>query len=296
MRERYIPFEWLPDHRCLKGSFALLDNLVYCIARLSDMKHETLRTHTNFWLVVRTMELITALSTGLAIWRVYGMVATLRYLTGLALAMKAQRVFLAAMIHKTGPHQVSLADVMTLSRATTGAMLAGLVASGIRDHTGLAGTSSWSLVLLEATAIDWLDGPLARLTGPSPLGSIMDIEADSWLTLWTAISATEWGGLPRWCLLPPIIRYLDPILDLSRGKLPRGGGPWWGRLTGTSQMILLLAALAPLKGAWRERVMRVVKMTVLPVSVGQGAALAALLGRKFKEEEVRSASAAGTSG
>jgi phosphatidylglycerophosphate synthase len=251
------------------------------------MRRETLHTHTNFWLVVRTMELITALSTGLAIWRVYGLMATLRYLAGLALAMKAQHVFLAAMLHKTGPKQASLADVMTLSRATTGAMLAGLVASGIRDRTGLAGTLSWSLVLLEATAIDWLDGPLARLIGPSPLGGVMDIEADSWLTLWTAISAAEWGDLPRWCLLPSIIRYLDPILDLSRGKLPHSGGPGWSRLTGTSQMILFLAALAPLKGQWRERMMRMVKMAALPVSLGQGAALVVLLGRKFEEEEAR---------
>lgn len=268
----------------LKGGFALLDNLIYCSTWPSYMKHETMQTNTNFWLAVRTTELVTALSTGLAIWRVYGMMATMRYLAGLALAMKAQRAFLAAMMHKTGPKQVSLADVMTLSRAATGAMLAGLVASGIRDRTGLAGKLSWSLILLEATAIDWLDGPLARLIGPSQLGGVMDIESDSWLTLWTAISAAEWADLPRWCLLPPIIRYLDPILDLSRGKLPRGGGPWWSRLTGTSQMVLFLAALAPLQGQWRERVTRMVKMAVLPVSVGQGAAIVVLLGRKFEEE------------
>lgn len=248
------------------------------------MKHETLQTNTNFWPVVRTMELVTALSTGLVIWRTYGVMATMRYLAGLALAMKAQRAFLAAMIHKTGPQQVSLADAMTLSRAATGAMLVGLVASGIRDRRGLAGKLSWSLVLLEATAIDWLDGPLARLIGPSQLGGVMDIEADSWLTLWTAISAARWADLPRWCLLPPIIRYLDPILALSRGKLPRGGGPWWTRLTGTSQMMLFLAALAPLEGQWRERVMMIVKMAAMPVSVGQGAAIMVLLGRNFKEE------------
>lgn len=248
------------------------------------MKHDTMQANTNFWLAVRTMELVTAFSTGLAIWRVYGMIATMRYLAGLSLAMKAQRVFLATMIHKIGPEQVSLADMMTLSRAVTGAILAGLVASGIRDRTGLAGKLSWSLILLEATAIDWLDGPLARLIGSSQLGGVMDIESDSWLTLWTAICAAEWADLPYWCLLPPIIRYLDPILDLSRGKLPRGGGPWWSRLTGTSQMMLFLAALAPLKGQWHERVMRVVRMVVLPVSVGQGIAIVVLLGRKFREE------------
>ncbi|HEY1348818.1 MAG TPA: CDP-alcohol phosphatidyltransferase family protein [Ktedonobacteraceae bacterium] len=268
----------------LKRGFALLDNLIYYSTGPPDMEHETMQTRTNFWRAIRTMELLTALSTGLTIWRVYGMRATMRYLAGLALATRAQCAFLAAMIHKTGTKQVSLADVMTLSRAATGAMLAGLVASGIRDRTGLAGKLSWSLILLEATAIDWLDGPLARLIGPSQLGGVMDIEADSWLTLWAAISAAQWADLPRWCLLPPIIRYLDPMLALNRGKLPRGGGPWWSRLTGTSQMVLFLAALAPLQGHWRERVKRMVQMAALPVSVGQVAAIVVLLGRNFEEE------------
>lgn len=240
-------------------------------------------TKTNFWPTVRILELITALASGLAIWRAYGVVATLRYLLGLALAMKVQRAFLAAMIDRTGPGDASLADVMTLSRAAAGAVLVGLVASGVRDRTGMAGKLRWSLILLEASAVDWLDGPLARLLGPSQLGSVMDIEADSWLTLWTAICATAWADLPRWCLLPPIMRYLDPMLDLSRGKLPRGGGPWWGRLTGTSQMLLFLAALAPLKGQWREQVMKIVKLAALPVSAAQGATIVIHLGRKLKE-------------
>lgn len=235
----------------------------------------------NFWPMVRTIELLAALSTALAIWRVYGLMATIRYLIGFALAIKTQHLFLAAMIDRTGTRQASLADMMTLSRATTGALLVGLVASGIRDRTGMAGKLSWSLILLEATAVDWLDGPLARRIGPSQLGSVLDIESDSWLTLWTAICASEWAGLPRWCLLPPLLRYLDPMLDLSRGKLPRGGGPWWSRLTGTSQMILFLAALAPLTGKRRERIMKLVKLAALPVSVGQGAAIVALLGKKL---------------
>jgi len=125
----------------------------------------------------------------------------------------------------TGEKQEWLADVLTLSRATTGAVLAGLVASGIRDRTGIAGRLSWSMLLLGVTALDWLDGPLARHAGATRLGSVLDIEADSWLTLWSAACATAWGDLPRWCLLPPILRYLDPLLDLRRGKLPRGGGP-----------------------------------------------------------------------
>jgi phosphatidylglycerophosphate synthase len=247
------------------------------------MKHITGQTNTNFWPIVRMIELTIALSTGLAIWRVYGLRATIRYLVGLVLAMKTEHAFLAAMIRKTGSSKATLADVMTLSRGASAAVLAGLVVSGIRDREGLAGKLGWSLILLEATAVDWLDGPLARKLGSSPLGAVMDIETDSWLTLWSAISAAAWGDLPRWCLLPPIARYLDPTLDLSRGKLPHGGGPWWSRLTGTAQMALFLAALAPLKGRGRETVMKAVKVAALPVSVGQGAAIMVLLVRKIGE-------------
>ena len=248
------------------------------------MKRNTVQTSINFWMAVRTIELVTVLSTGLAIWRTYGLWATMRYLAGLALAMKVERTFLVAMIRKTGPRQASPADMMTLSRGAASAVLAGLVASGIRDRIGLAGRLCWSLILLEASAVDWLDGPLARWLGSSSLGKVMDIEADSWLTLWSAVSATAWGDLPAWCLLPPIIRYFDPIHDLSRGKLPHGGGPWWSRVTGTAQMVLFLAALAPLKGRWRERVMRVVSIAAPPVSLGQGMAIVVLLVKKIGEE------------
>ncbi len=245
------------------------------------MKSKTVQTNTNIWPAVRIIELLTALTTGIPIWRTYGLWAAIRYLASLTLAMKVQRIFLAAMIRKIGPEQVSPADVVTLSRGAASGVLAGLVASGIRDRTGLAGRLSWSLILLEASAVDWLDGPLARQFGPTRLGSVMDIESDSWLTLWSAVSATAWGDLPRSCLLPPIIRYLDPILDLSRGRLPHGGGPWWSRLAGTAQMALYLAALAPLKGHWRERMMRAVRIVALPVSGGQGMAIVVLLARKW---------------
>lgn len=229
--------------------------------------------------VMQKIELATAVSTAIVIGRIYGLRATIRYLAGLTLALTAQRTFLSAMMRKTGAQQASLADILTLSRAVTGAVLAGLVASGIRDRTGVAGRLSWSMILLEATVLDWLDGPLARRTGATRLGGVLDIEADSWLTLWSAASAVAWGDLPRWCLLPPILRYLDPLVDLYRGKLPKGGGPWWSRLTGTSQMVLFLTALAPLNGQGRKQVLAVV---TLPVSSAQGAAILVLLAKKIQ--------------
>ncbi|HKF37029.1 MAG TPA: CDP-alcohol phosphatidyltransferase family protein, partial [Ktedonobacteraceae bacterium] len=152
----------------------------------------------------------------------------------------------------------------------------------IRDRTGVAGRLSWSIILLGATGLDWLDGPLARCAGATLLGSVLDIEADSWLTLWSAASAVAWGDLPRWCLLPPTLRYLDPLVDLHRGKFPRGGGPWWSRLTGTSQMVLFLTALAPLNGQGRKQALAIV---TLPVSSAQGAAILVLLIRKIRGDK-----------
>lgn len=225
------------------------------------------------------IELVTVASTGIFILRVYGLRSTIRYLVGLILALAAQHMYVTAMMRKTGAGQASLADMLTLWRTSAGSALAGLVASGIRDRTGRAGQMSWSLILLGATVSDWLDGPIARRVGTTRLGSVLDIEADSWLTLWSAASAVAWGDLRYLCLLPPMLRYVEPLVDLRRGRLPQGGGPWWSRLTGSSQMILFLTALAPINWRWRKRVLA---FTQLPVSVGQGIAIIVLLARKIR--------------
>ena len=231
---------------------------------------------------VRLIELITVVPTTLTIWRTYGLGSTLRYLAGLITALIVQRVFLSAMIRKIGPEQSSLADTLTLSRAATGAVLAGLVASGIRDRNGTAGWIGWLMPLFGVT--DWLDGPLARRAGPTYLRGVLDIEADSWLTLWSAAGAVAWGNMPRWCLLPPIIHYLEPTRALMQGKLPQGGGPWWYRLAGASQMGLLIVALAPFD--WRQR-KQILYAASLPVSIGQCAAIFVRLAMKLKNDQRR---------
>jgi phosphatidylglycerophosphate synthase len=231
---------------------------------------------------VRLIELITVVPTTLAIWRTYGPGSALHYLAGLITALIVQRVFLSAMIRKIGPEQSSLADMLTLSRAATGAVLAGLVASGIRDRNGIVGLIGWLMPLLGVT--DWLDGPLARRAGPTYLRGVLDIEADSWLTLWSAAGAVAWGNLPRWCLLPPIIHYLEPILALLQGKLPQGGGPWWYRLAGASQMGLLIVALAPFD--WRRR-KQFLTAASLPISIGQCAAIFARLALTLEHDPDR---------
>src|SRR6266436_4305593 len=161
-------------------------------------------------LSIRLVELLVAVPTTLVIRHTYGLRSTIRYVSGLILAFATQRAFISAMIRKIGPEQSSLADVITISRSASGAVLAGLVTSGIRDRKGIAGWIGLLMPLLGATAADWLDGPLARLAGPTRLGGVLDIEADSWLTLWSAAGTVTWGELPGWCLLHPIIHYLEP--------------------------------------------------------------------------------------
>jgi len=224
------------------------------------------------------VELATVASTTIVIWRTYGLRRVIRYLAGLTTALATQRAFLSAMIRKIGPEQSSLADGLTLCRAATGAVLAGLVTSGICDRKGIAGWTGWLMPLLGVT--DWLDGSIARHVGSTRLGGMLDIEADSWLTLWCAAGAVAWGDLPRWCLLSPIIHYLDPLLALLQGKLPQGGGPWWSRIVGASQMGLLIVALAPID--WRQR-KQMLTAASLPVISGQCAAIVVLLVRKLRE-------------
>src|SRR5713101_9371044 len=118
---------------------------------------------------VRLIELLVAVPPTLVIWRTYGLSSTIRYMSGLTLALATQRAFISAMIGKIGPEPSSLADVLTISRAASGAVLAGLVTSGIRDRKGIAGWIGLLMPLLGATAIDWLDGTLARHLNASML-------------------------------------------------------------------------------------------------------------------------------
>ncbi|HEU5329668.1 MAG TPA: hypothetical protein VFU78_16375, partial [Thermomicrobiales bacterium] len=54
------------------------------------------------------------------------------------------------------------------------------------------------------------------------------------------------------------------------GRLPAGGGPWWWRVTGTAQMALIVAALAPAR--WRPPT-RTVRVAALLVSGAQSIAV-----------------------
>jgi phosphatidylglycerophosphate synthase len=200
---------------------------------------------TNVWLLEADAELGVGGAGLAAIGVAYGWRRLPPVLGGLAGALALQRAFLWACRRRIGPERASPADLITLSRGVCAALLVGLMAARLRDRTGPAGWVAWAATLWAATLGDWLDGPLARRRGPTRLGGALDIEADSWVTLWSAAYAAFSHSLPGWCLLAPVVRYLHPLLDVRAGGLPRGGGPWWAHATGAAQMGLVLLALAP---------------------------------------------------
>lgn len=171
--------------------------------------------------------------------------AAARGLVAFSTAALLQSAGIRWVSRRAGFERSTPADPITLARFAAGNTVCALVASGAGRRVPALSRAAWWAAALGATASDWLDGPVARRYGPTKLGAVMDIEADSWLTLWTAAAAVHWGGLPPPCLFPPLIRYVQPVVDIRSGRLPRGGGPWWFRMSGTAQMIVLLAAFAP---------------------------------------------------
>jgi phosphatidylglycerophosphate synthase len=204
----------------------------------------------------------------------YGMTAGLRGALGMLATYVVQDRFTAWLRRRVGREQSTLSDALTFGRAAAGMVLAGLVASGVTDRTGAAGWIGWLVMIVGATACDWLDGPLARRLGPTVIGGALDIEADSWVTLWSAVAAVTWGGLPWWVLAAPLIRYAHPVLDVLAGGLPTGGGSWWGRVTGVAQMALFLVALAPIQSPVRDMLLLV---AAPPVAAAQVVAMLVML-------------------
>jgi len=204
----------------------------------------------------------------------FGDEVTLRFVAYLVIACLLWTLLLAALRRRIGPEPNRWATLLTLSRLVTGCALAAFVLSGARDRMQTAAIVMWALVVLTATVSDWFDGALGRMEGITSFASTLDIESDSWLTLWSAVAAILLGGLPWICLLPPVVRYIHPILALRAGKLPVGGGPWWSRVTGMTQMAVLMAGFAPVASPMRDAILGVI---IWPVSLAQLATMLALL-------------------
>jgi phosphatidylglycerophosphate synthase len=169
-----------------------------------------------------------------------------------------------------GLDDLSLVDLMTLTRGLAAAVLVGLVASGTRDRTGLAGWTGWLAVFGGSVLCDWLDGPMARHLGTSAAGEVFDLEADSWLTLSTAAAAAAWGGVPGYCLAAPGIRYI--LLGRALRHLPYrqvfASEPRWARWSGIAQMMVFTAALAPFGGRLTRGAVRLAAPIVAPMQLG----------------------------
>ncbi|HLJ67361.1 MAG TPA: CDP-alcohol phosphatidyltransferase family protein [Chloroflexota bacterium] len=208
-----------------------------------------------------------------AIGRRYGFTAGRRFgmaMGGNLLVQEALVGLAARRANRRTGHELGLVDVMTLSRGATAALLGGLAASGVRDRRGLAGWMGWLGVLYGAILCDWLDGPIARHTATSELGEVLDREADSWLTLCTALAAVRWGGLPRAVLAPPLMRYAFLLDGMRRAPYAtlHGGEPSWVRQQGIAQMLLFIASLAPFGGRVTRRVVCVAAPIQVPLQLG----------------------------
>lgn len=219
--------------------------------------------------------------------RRYGPAAARRFGAGMGTALLGQQALVSLALkrpipesHRSMRHRLSLVDVITLSRGGTGALMTGLIVSGVRHRRGMAGWLAWIALVYGAIASDWLDGPIARRFGTSEVGAMFDIEADSWLTLCSSAAAVTWGGLPSYVLVPPALRYLR-IAGL-RPFVPYrqlvSGDPLWTRHIGMAQMTLFIAALAPFGGRATRLLVRIGTPLVV---ISQLASLAFVSWRKI---------------
>lgn len=185
----------------------------------------------------------------------YGKPRAARFCLGAAVFIMVQQfLLLCALQHRDErlhAQPLDLVDALTLSRGGVAAVIAGLIIAGIRDRTGLAGWLTWPLLLASVTLIDWIDGPLARRRGPTPLGRVLDIETDSCLSLVGDVAGSAWGDLPRHVMWPSLGRYLLPILSHYHGRYAETvaiGTTWWARGAGIAHGAAVIIALAPFGG------------------------------------------------
>jgi phosphatidylglycerophosphate synthase len=219
--------------------------------------------------------------------RRYGPAAARRFSAGMGTALLGQQALVAMALkrgvvqtHASSRHRLNLVDTITLSRGGTGALMTGLIVSGVRHRRGIAGWLGWIALVYGAIVSDWLDGPIARRLGTSEVGAMFDIEADSWLTLSSSAAAMTWGGLPAYVVAPPILRYLR--LAALRPFVPYrqlvSGDPLWTRHIGMAQMTLFIAALAPFRGRATRLLVRI---GTPPIVISQLASLAYVSWRKI---------------
>jgi phosphatidylglycerophosphate synthase len=211
--------------------------------------------------------------------RWHGPQASRRFAAAAAVVLFIQQRFTTAVLRSRGARGLQPVDVLTLSRGLAAALLAGVAAARVDDRRGSTGWISWLALVYGAILCDWLDGPIARRVGTSEAGTVLDLESDSWLTLWSAIAAVTWGGLPSYVVVPTIARYGFLLAALSRLSYAEANDhPPLERQIGIAQMTLFLAALAPFGGRLTRPVLRPAAALIAPLRL---VTMAALYGRRL---------------
>ncbi len=136
------------------------------------------------------------------------------------------------------------ADWVTLARVCA---LAGAMVLANRSERVEPGV--WCLCAL-AIAADLVDGWLARRTGGSAAGAVLDMEADQTATLGLAVLAVVPCGVGAWALLLPAFRYTFVLLGWlaalpAHDPKPKAGDNRRARAICALAMVLQLAAIAP---------------------------------------------------
>ena len=203
------------------------------------------------------------------LWRRYGRRAGSRFAVGAGATILAQQSLVGIAASRKGA-RLTPVDAMTLSRGLAAAVLVGLVVSGVRHRSGLAGWLGWISLVYGSIVCDWLDGPIARRLGmTSELGALLDLESDSWLTLTSASSAATLGGLPAFCVAAPVGRYA--VLMAALRTIPYeqvfADEPGWARPLGIAQMALFTAATAPFGGAGTRAAVRLAAPIIAPLQL-----------------------------
>ena len=196
-----------------------------------------------------------------------------------SLAVRVQIARPGSADNRRGLSRLRLVDLLTLSRAAAGVLLVTRAAVPHRSRQGVGAWVAWAALVFAAIPADWLDGPIARRLGSTAYGEVLDLEADSWLTLCSAIAGVRWGRLPSYTILPPLARYPLLLLAARRSSysLANRDHPSWARPVGMSQMTLFIAALAPFGADMTHALVRVCAPVV---AVAQLATLVFVYGRQ----------------
>jgi phosphatidylglycerophosphate synthase len=227
------------------------------------------------WLAASAGLLAAAVPLAVGVAAGHGRRAGVRFAAGATAALAVQQLFAAGLVahrrRRAGPLRgLDAVDGLTLARSAAAGVIAGALASGERRRRALPAWMAWICLLPSVTLLDWIDGPLARRRATDGVGMVLDLESDSWVTLWTSLAGVTWGELPGVAAGPAIARYALPIVAWRRGSYARladAGRSWWSRAAGIAQMTTFIVALAPFAGARSRALARAAAFVSAPAQL-----------------------------